>query len=118
MRSTIYCAFAGRIFLTSLVFTRVMINAFRLFGTRSGFVQETLWQKQQSSRLRSTSNTCRSQRRSLGTRAVAHSVVHEEKMTVHGSAVAGLQPANVWEFFEQLTKIPRPSKHEDKYVQA
>lgn len=31
------------------------------------------------------------------------------------SPVSGLEPANVWKFFEQLTKIPRPSKHEEKY---
>ncbi len=30
------------------------------------------------------------------------------------SPVSGLEPANVWGFFEQLTKIPRPSKHEEK----
>ena len=31
-----------------------------------------------------------------------------------GSPVAGLEPANVWAFFQQLTQIPRPSKHEEK----
>ncbi|EIE18888.1 aminoacyl-histidine dipeptidase [Coccomyxa subellipsoidea C-169] len=33
------------------------------------------------------------------------------------SPVSGLEPANVWGFFEQLTKIPRPSKHEEKVLQ-
>ena len=28
--------------------------------------------------------------------------------------LAGLEPANVWGFFNELTKIPRPSKHEEK----
>ncbi|BDA48997.1 Cytosol non-specific dipeptidase [Coccomyxa sp. Obi] len=37
-------------------------------------------------------------------------------MTV-SSPVSGLEPANVWNFFEQLTKIPRPSKHEEKVLQ-
>lgn len=37
----------------------------------------------------------------------------QSSMTVT-SPVSGLQPANVWDFFEQLTKIPRPSKHEEK----
>ncbi len=37
----------------------------------------------------------------------------QSSMTV-ASPVSGLQPANVWNFFEQLTKIPRPSKHEEK----
>ena len=30
--------------------------------------------------------------------------------------LAGLEPANVWGFFNELTKIPRPSKHEEKYA--
>lgn len=28
--------------------------------------------------------------------------------------LAGLEPANVWGFFNELTKIPRPSKHEQR----
>ena len=32
--------------------------------------------------------------------------------------LAGLEPANVWGFFNELTKIPRPSKHEDKCALA
>ena len=28
--------------------------------------------------------------------------------------LAGVDPANVWGFFNELTKIPRPSKHEQK----
>ena len=38
----------------------------------------------------------------------------QSSMTVAASPVAGLEPAKVWGFFEQLTKIPRPSKHEEK----
>ncbi|CAL5222920.1 g5353 [Coccomyxa viridis] len=30
--------------------------------------------------------------------------------------LAGLEPANVWGFFNELTKIPRPSKHEEKVL--
>ena len=30
------------------------------------------------------------------------------------SPIEGLEPANVWAFFQQLTQIPRPSKHEEK----
>lgn len=41
------------------------------------------------------------------------SAVKPTSMTV-ASPVSGLEPANVWGFFEQLTKIPRPSKHEEK----
>jgi hypothetical protein len=31
--------------------------------------------------------------------------------------LAGVEPANVWGFFNELTKIPRPSKHEEKCAQ-
>ena len=30
--------------------------------------------------------------------------------------LAGVEPANVWGFFNELTKIPRPSKNEQKYA--
>jgi hypothetical protein len=44
----------------------------------------------------------------------AEQVPSQGSMTVAASPVAGLEPAKVWGFFEQLTKIPRPSKHEGK----
>ena len=34
-----------------------------------------------------------------------------------GSIIDGLKPENVWKHFETLTKIPRPSKHEEKILQ-
>ena len=34
-----------------------------------------------------------------------------------GSIMNGLKPENVWKHFETLTKIPRPSKHEEKILQ-
>ena len=34
-----------------------------------------------------------------------------------GSIMDGLKPENVWKHFETLTKIPRPSKHEEKILQ-
>ena len=53
------------------------------------------------------------------TRQVATSAVLATERTAAGgmtvaSPVAGLEPAKVWGFFEQLTKIPRPSKHEGR----
>ncbi|KAG2427342.1 hypothetical protein HXX76_012536 [Chlamydomonas incerta] len=33
------------------------------------------------------------------------------------AAVAGLQPPALWQFFAQLTQIPRPSKHEARVLQ-
>jgi len=37
-----------------------------------------------------------------------------QKMGAVEGPLAGLEPANVWGFFNELTKIPRPSKHEEK----
>lgn len=31
-----------------------------------------------------------------------------------GSVVKDLQPAVLWRYFEEITKIPRPSKHEER----
>lgn len=36
------------------------------------------------------------------------------KMGAVEGPLAGLEPANVWGFFNELSKIPRPSKHEEK----
>ena len=33
------------------------------------------------------------------------------------SIVEGFEPRNVWKYFEEITKIPRPSKHEEKILQ-
>ena len=38
----------------------------------------------------------------------------KRKMAVTEGALAGLEPASVWGFFNELAKIPRPSKHEEK----
>ena len=32
------------------------------------------------------------------------------------SVIEGLKPENIWKHFETLTKIPRPSKHEEKIL--
>ena len=32
------------------------------------------------------------------------------------SIVEGFEPRNVWKYFEEITKIPRPSKHEEKIL--
>ena len=32
------------------------------------------------------------------------------------SVVEGLKPEIIWKYFETLTKIPRPSKHEGKIL--
>eukprot|EP00884_Botryococcus_braunii_P019726 jgi/Botrbrau1/6437/Bobra.0034s0013.1 len=34
-----------------------------------------------------------------------------------GSVVKGLEPASLWRYFEDITKIPRPSKHEERILQ-
>ena len=31
------------------------------------------------------------------------------------STIAELQPKPLWEYFERLSQIPRPSKHEERY---
>ena len=36
------------------------------------------------------------------------------KMGAVEGPLAGLEPASVWGFFHDITKIPRPSKHEEK----
>ena len=33
------------------------------------------------------------------------------------SVIEGLKPENIWKHFETLTKIPRPSKHEEKILE-
>ncbi|MED6306104.1 MAG: cytosol nonspecific dipeptidase, partial [Candidatus Thermoplasmatota archaeon] len=33
------------------------------------------------------------------------------------SIVEGFEPKNVWKYFEEITRIPRPSKHEEKILQ-
>ena len=38
----------------------------------------------------------------------------KRKMGAVDGPLAGLEPANVWGFFHDLSKIPRPSKHEEK----
>lgn len=40
-----------------------------------------------------------------------------ERDTSHSmTVIAELQPKPLWEYFERLSQIPRPSKHEEKYV--
>ena len=34
------------------------------------------------------------------------------------SVIEGLKPEIVWKHFENITKIPRPSKHEEKILKA
>ena len=46
--------------------------------------------------------------------AEASSPSKRRKMGAVEGPLAGLEPANVWGFFHDITKIPRPSKHEEK----
>ncbi len=32
------------------------------------------------------------------------------------SNLSNLSPAPVWEIFEEITRVPRPSKHEEKII--
>ena len=46
--------------------------------------------------------------------AEAETPFKRRKMGAVDGPLAGLEPANVWGFFHDLSKIPRPSKHEEK----
>ncbi|CAK0786449.1 hypothetical protein CVIRNUC_009662 [Coccomyxa viridis] len=48
--------------------------------------------------------------------AEASSPSKRRKMGAVEGPLAGLEPANVWGFFHDITKIPRPSKHEEKVL--
>jgi hypothetical protein len=93
-----------------------MFNTFRLITARANPVRQAFYQKKYHLRSQKAVKLRIVCEKSAGT---SHSVVingstlAENRMTVE-SPLAGLQPANVWGFFEQLTKIPRPSKHEEK----
>jgi hypothetical protein len=91
-----------------------MIKTFRLLTTRSSFIHSSAVHEKHLKRPYLLYSGP-SHQRGIGERTAAQPALSEERMTV-SRAVDGLQPANVWGFFEQLTKIPRPSKHEEKYV--
>ena len=46
--------------------------------------------------------------------AEAENPSKRRKMGAMDGPLAGLEPANVWGFFHDISKIPRPSKHEEK----
>lgn len=54
---------------------------------------------------------------------LSHTVIEASRRLAHSSttvasmsAVAELEPKTLWQFFERLSQIPRPSKHEEKCV--
>lgn len=53
---------------------------------------------------------CHSYRRAR--HSIAANLVEEGGMSV----IVDLQPKQLWQHFETLSKIPRPSKHEEKYT--